>query len=334
MKNFLIAFLVFLVWSFFGIWLYSWLQPESSNSEHKDSIATTTVKDVGLDLDEPIKIDEQVIATNPVVKDSLGLVENVDDAVTNFSLPSGLRATNAIKDVIFSYSEGITIWKNTNQIEYPNAIQDFKYRLNTYLLEHPEEELHIASVYSPAENIEHPNLGYQRADKIKRILERTGIPSEKMVIKPLIREIEFDVEDRFTSGIYFTFQPLDLKRIESLKLAIPNSRIIYPKLVNNTIFVNEDLQQLLEEVKTSMNNDPGLKVEVIGHTDNVGNATDNYQLALKYARQVRWYLVTKGKLDPKRVVAISEGEARSIASNRTERGRLLNRRIEIVYKTS
>ncbi|MEM7187727.1 MAG: OmpA family protein, partial [Bacteroidota bacterium] len=66
--------------------------------------------------------------------------------------------------------------------------------------------------------------------------------------------------------------------------------------------------------------------------DNIGNANDNYLLGLKYARQVRWYLVTKGKLDPKKVVAISKGESLSIATNRTERGRLLNRRIEINYQ--
>ena len=86
--------------------------------------------------------------------------------------------------------------------------------------------------------------------------------------------------------------------------------------------------------KQAMEANPDLIVEVVGHTDNVGNANDNYLVALKYARQLRWYLVNKGNLDRKKIIAKSEGESKAIASNKTERGRLLNRRIEIKYSSS
>ena len=329
----MIAFLVFLVWSFFGIWLYSWLQPVENNSMNKDSVATTKADDITLKLDDPLPIDEST-AVIEEIPDSLNLKENEDDLFTETTTTIGLKATTSGNDLVFLFSEGITIYKNTNQLEYSNKISDFKYRLNTYLVEHPNEELHISSLYSASENIMNPNFGYQRGQKLKRILLKIGIPGEKMVVKPVIREIEFDTNGTFKNGIFFTFQPLDSKRVEDLRLSLPETKTIYPELVNNDIVVNVALQDLLTDVKNAIESNPNLQVHIVGHTDNIGNANDNYQVGLKYARQVRWYLITNGNIKRDRIVANSAGESKAIASNKTERGRLLNRRLEVSYKTN
>lgn len=333
MKNFLIAFVVFLVWSFFGLWLYSWLQPVDDSDRKKDSIANNEITDANLDITDTLTREDST-AVYVAEKDTLNLLENEDDSASEGTIAGGMKAITPNGDVIFLYKEGITIWKNTDQIEYPNTILDFKYKLNTYLIEHPNEELHISSLYSASENIENPNFGFQRGVKIKEILSKTGIPNEKMVIKTMIRELEFKPDNSFSNGFNFSFHPLDRERVESLRLSLPETKTIYPKLVHNDVSVNKALEDLLVEVKTALQNDPNLKVHIIGHTDNIGNANDNYLLGLKHARQVRWYLVTKGNLDRKRVIAASEGESKSIATNRTERGRLLNRRIEVKYDTN
>ena len=333
MKSFLIAFVVFLVWSFFGLWLYSWLQPVDDADMRKDSIANNEISDTNLNINESL-IREDSTANYVTDKDTLNLLENEDDLASEGTVAGGMKATTPNGDVVFLYNEGITIWKNTNQIEYSNAVLDFKYKLNTYLIEHPNEELHISSLYSASENIENPNFGFQRGLKIKEILSKTGIPSEKMVIKTMIRKVEFKADNSFGNGFNFSFHPLNMERVESLKLSLPETKTMYPKLVHNDVSVNKALEDLLIEVKTALQNNPSLKVQIIGHTDNIGNANDNYLLGLKHARQVRWYLVTKGNLDPKRVIANSEGESKSIATNRNERGRLLNRRIEVKYDTN
>ena len=103
MKNFLIAFLVFLVWSFFGIWLYSWLQPVENNSTNKDSIATTNADDITLKLDDPLPIDESPSVIEEIL-DSLNLKENEDDLLTETTTSVGLKATT-ISEIIFSTSE-------------------------------------------------------------------------------------------------------------------------------------------------------------------------------------------------------------------------------------
>jgi OmpA-OmpF porin, OOP family len=333
MKNFLIAFLVFLIWSFFGLWLYSWLQPIENNSINQDSIATTKADDITLKIDDPLPIDEStaVIGETP---DSLSLKENEDDLLIETAASFGLKATTPNNDLVFLFSEGISIWKNTDQLQYSNKIMDFKYKLNTYLVEHPDEELHISSLYSASENIVNPNFGYQRGQKLKRILLKIGIEGERMVVKPVIREIAFDKNGVYKNGIFFTFQPLNSKRVDDLRHSLPETKTIYPKLVNNDIFVNVALQDLLTEVKNALEANPNLQVHIVGHTDNIGNANDNYKLGLKYARQVRWYLITNGNIKRDRIIASSEGESKAIASNKTERGRLLNRRIEVRYRTN
>ncbi|MBX2826860.1 MAG: OmpA family protein [Flavobacteriaceae bacterium] len=332
MKNFLIALLVFLIWSFFGLWLFSILDPVHNKSNTNSEVASTS-SDTVVEMNDGPLIDE---SQEPFVadKDSLNLIENELEPDHGHEQHLGLKAVTPKNDVVFLFDSGIGFLKNSNEIIVKESIQDFKYKLNTYLIDHPNEELHICSLYSATENIETPNLGYQRGKKVQELLLEIGMPREKIVIKPIIREIDFDDNQRFDNGISFSFNPLDEERIKAASLKLPESKTIYPKLVNNDIFVNKDLQDLLTEVKEAMAANPDLIVEVIGHTDNIGNANDNYVVGLKYARQVRWYLVTKGKLDRKKIIARSEGESQSIATNRTERGRLLNRRIEIKYRSS
>jgi outer membrane protein OmpA-like peptidoglycan-associated protein len=69
------------------------------------------------------------------------------------------------------------------------------------------------------------------------------------------------------------------------------------------------------------------RIEISGHTDNVGNPKANKQLSEKRAQACRDYLIQKG-IDPSRITAVGYGDERPIASNDTEEGRALNRRIE------
>jgi outer membrane protein OmpA-like peptidoglycan-associated protein len=84
-----------------------------------------------------------------------------------------------------------------------------------------------------------------------------------------------------------------------------------------------ELNKLLE----LMTDNPALKVEISGHTDNVGTAADNIKLSTNRAKSVVDYLVSKG-IDVKRMTYKGYGAAKPIASNATEEGRALNRRTE------
>ena len=70
------------------------------------------------------------------------------------------------------------------------------------------------------------------------------------------------------------------------------------------------------------------KIEVGGHTDNVGKPDANIILSTNRANTVRAYLLTKG-IAPERVTAKGYGMTVPIAENTTAEGRALNRRTEV-----
>ena len=72
---------------------------------------------------------------------------------------------------------------------------------------------------------------------------------------------------------------------------------------------------------------PGRRVEVIGHTDALGNRPGNISLSLARAQAVKAYLVGKG-LPPERLQTSGMGPDQPVAGNDTEAGRARNRRIE------
>jgi outer membrane protein OmpA-like peptidoglycan-associated protein len=69
-------------------------------------------------------------------------------------------------------------------------------------------------------------------------------------------------------------------------------------------------------------------VEVAGHTDSVGSEQMNQSLSERRASTVSQYLVSKG-LKQERMIVIGAGKTRPVASNDTEEGRALNRRVEL-----
>lgn len=83
----------------------------------------------------------------------------------------------------------------------------------------------------------------------------------------------------------------------------------------------------LDKVAEYMTYKPSSRIEVSGHTDNVGSAKKNMALSVKRAEAVRVYLLGKGIGDG-RVKAVGRGSTRPVASNDTEEGRQKNRRIE------
>jgi outer membrane protein OmpA-like peptidoglycan-associated protein len=86
----------------------------------------------------------------------------------------------------------------------------------------------------------------------------------------------------------------------------------------------------LAEAAQIMKDNPDIEVEIQGHTDNVGSDKSNQTLSEKRAYAVMSWLVQYGGVDAKRLTAKGYGETKPIASNDTEEGRQLNRRVDFV----
>lgn len=85
-------------------------------------------------------------------------------------------------------------------------------------------------------------------------------------------------------------------------------------------------QPLLDDLARAVRTCPGV-VRIEGHTDDVGSAFKNQTLSLERAFAVRDALVARG-LAPTQLVAQGFGSTKPLESNRTEKGRSVNRRIE------
>jgi outer membrane protein OmpA-like peptidoglycan-associated protein len=90
-----------------------------------------------------------------------------------------------------------------------------------------------------------------------------------------------------------------------------------------------DLTTDIRTVGASINKYPDTTVQVIGHTDNTGEASYNQQLSTRRAQAVAAVLINSG-VDSRRLQAIGRGEDQPRADNLSPEGRRQNRRVEIV----
>nr|WP_229521220.1 OmpA family protein [Massilia sp. IC2-477] len=84
---------------------------------------------------------------------------------------------------------------------------------------------------------------------------------------------------------------------------------------------------VLNQMSEAMQKIKGVKVEVIGHTDNAGSRAGNLSLSQARAEAVKTYIVGKG-IAPETIAVSGEGPDRPVADNRTPEGKARNRRIE------
>jgi len=105
-------------------------------------------------------------------------------------------------------------------------------------------------------------------------------------------------------------------------------------VVLKNVFFDTDKYDLKPESKTELNklvqllnDNPGIKIEISGHTDNQGTTQDNIVLSKNRAKAVYDYLVRAG-ISADRLSYKGYGESQPIAPNDTEEGRALNRRTE------
>lgn len=85
---------------------------------------------------------------------------------------------------------------------------------------------------------------------------------------------------------------------------------------------------VIDELVTYLQRKDDEKIELGGHTDNVGTAANNLKLSLDRANTVRDYILSRG-IDPARVTAKGYGLSQPVAPNNTEEGRAQNRRTEV-----
>ncbi len=95
--------------------------------------------------------------------------------------------------------------------------------------------------------------------------------------------------------------------------------------------IRPDSAKTLDDAAAALKTVPTMKIEVGGHTDNVGTPEANQKLSQERAQAVMAALVQRG-IKADRMTAKGYGQTTPVADNRTEEGRGKNRRVELVKK--
>lgn len=95
----------------------------------------------------------------------------------------------------------------------------------------------------------------------------------------------------------------------------------------NNAVIKTSSYPILNKVVTMMKKNPSYKLHISGHTDNVGKPAQNMKLSKERAAAVVKYLTKKG-IKSSRLRSDGFGGTKPVASNKTEKGKAMNRRVD------
>lgn len=106
--------------------------------------------------------------------------------------------------------------------------------------------------------------------------------------------------------------------------------VLYIQFETGKSTIRPESAKIIERMAQVLNTDRTLKVYIVGHTDNVGTLEANMKLSDDRANAVVAMLTTQYTIPAERLVAKGVGPLSPVANNRSEDGRKLNRRVEMV----
>ena len=108
-------------------------------------------------------------------------------------------------------------------------------------------------------------------------------------------------------------------------------RLSYGFFINGDLYIwsfGSVSQGILRTTSRLIENN--LKIELSGHTDNVGDPEGNYELSLKRATSVKDFLIELG-CNPELILTSGKGDTEPVESNETSEGRQKNRRVTVKF---
>jgi len=97
----------------------------------------------------------------------------------------------------------------------------------------------------------------------------------------------------------------------------------------NAAQLKDNAKSNIQNLASSMANNPETNIMIVGHTDNVGSDSYNLTLSERRANAVKSYAIAQG-ITAGRLTTVGKGKGEPIADNSTDTGRAQNRRVEIV----
>jgi outer membrane protein OmpA-like peptidoglycan-associated protein len=196
--------------------------------------------------------------------------------------------------------------------------------------EKPVESIILAIVNLKREKKELLSELKEKEDKIKELSEQLDILEERVAQKEAgYKELELKSieEEQFLSlEKFFTKEEANVIK-EGKNIVIRLYSINFPS--GKSTILPESFG-FLSKVQKAIRDFPERKIVIEGHTDSMGDETYNQELSLFRAKAVTAYLIANMGLAEDRISYTGYGESKPVASNDTNEGRSLNRRIDVV----
>lgn len=234
---------------------------------------------------------------------------------------------------LFVNLEGTTAYFNSNELRGPGGWDLYSFELHQAA--RPDEVILVRGTlvneYEESitdANITLKNLGTQEQQQIdvdNETGEYTAVVNkgDDVILKVEMDGAAFSAkmigQDESASGVVEAdLEVAELRVGREYRLNDINFATNSYQLTNRAMLIIEEFAFFLEE-------NPSVKVDIQGHTDNVGEGSDNTALSRNRARVVYEYLIDWG-IPANRMTHHGYGESRPVASNATPEGRAKNRR--------
>jgi outer membrane protein OmpA-like peptidoglycan-associated protein len=156
----------------------------------------------------------------------------------------------------------------------------------------------------------------------------TGTQEDRMAMR---EELEKErIKRERIERVINLFSPSEARVLqEDTRVIIRLTGFTFP---SGTAVIEPQYFTLLTKVQKAIAEFPAAEISIEGHTDSMGDDDSNKELSQKRSDAIRTYLVANLGINPSRILAMGYGETKPIASNDTNEGRAMNRRVDVVIE--
>lgn len=178
------------------------------------------------------------------------------------------------------------------------------------------------------------NLGKERAEAIKAKLVKYGTPEDKIITSG--RELAEKLEGRkiYNAVIFEGNEKVEVIAVGNpaeVKFSPSFTYTVYFDSGSSILEMTPNLRSYLDQALEHLKQNPGAGLSSLGYIDKEENKKSNRKLSRDRARRIRTFLVKNG-IKKSRITIRGLGEKNLITPNDTEKGKALNRRVEITIK--
>lgn len=224
-----------------------------------------------------------------------------------------------------------------NHLSFSTGLNKILTETAEYLKSNKERALTITGFYESQEknNSILPNLGLARANDIKAWFTSNGVPGKQLEIRGEEKVFKYMRNDTIMRGADFAFSALsnDNSRIDDIKSRLLGKPItVYFQTNSDNINLSVKQRKDISDIVYYLDQVSGSKLNIEGHTDNVGNRDYNVNLSKNRAAFVKDYFIKNGGLAQNRMNTNGFGPDKPIATNNTDEGKAKNRRVEVTLR--